>query len=551
MAGAMKRPLPIRRYLTRFETLDLPQHFTDILVIGSGIGGLSAALAAAQHGKVMLVTKAKVDECNTSYAQGGIAAALSPADSVEDHVRDTLEAAAGLAREEVVRYVIEEGVRAVRELIQLGTHFDKDPATGEVAFTREGGHRKPRILHARGDQTGSEIERALVDAAQRAEQIRILEDTFTLDLLTKGGACVGALVFDARAGRQVVWSRATILATGGCGRVFRETTNPEIATGDGIAMAFRAGAALMDMEFVQFHPTTLYVAGASRALITEAVRGEGAILIDKSGVPFMEDVHPLRDLAPRDIVSRAIVRRMRETGDTAVYLDLRRLDARRVRERFPYLASLCDNFEIDFSREPVPVRPTAHYLIGGVAADLTTRTTLARLFACGEVACTTFHGANRLASNSLLEGLVFGTRAGHEAGLSLRGQEPVPHPELIEHTFREAHPHAPLDLDDLAQSLRSSMWYHVGVERDAKGLFDTLKKIRTWIRYALDRELEEPRGWELQNMLTVALVIARQALLRQESRGVHFRADFPERDDAKWARHTQITLEELLVEGDV
>jgi L-aspartate oxidase len=551
MAPAMKRPLPIRRYLTRFETLDLPQHFTDVLVIGSGIAGLSAALAAARHGKVMLVTKGKVDECNTSYAQGGIAAAISPADSIEDHVRDTLEAAAGLAREEVVRFVIDEGTRAVRELIQIGTHFDRDETSGDFAFTREGGHQRARILHARGDQTGSEIERALVDAAQRAKELRILEDAFTIDLLTKGGACVGALIFDQRKGRQVIWSRATVLASGGCGRVFRETTNPEVATGDGLAMAFRAGAALMDMEFVQFHPTTLYVAGASRALITEAVRGEGAILIDKAGVPFMQDVHPLKDLAPRDVVSRAIVRRMRETGDTAMYLDLRALNPKRIRERFPYLASLCDSFEIDFAREPVPVRPTAHYLIGGVAADLTTRTTLARLFAAGEVACTTFHGANRLASNSLLEGLVFGTRAGHEAGLSLRGQEPIPHPELIEHGFKEAHPHAPLDLADLEQSLRASMWYHAGVERDAKGLFETLKKIRTWIRYALDRELEYPRGWELQNMLTVALLIARQALLRQESRGVHFRTDFAEKDEAKWARHTQITLEELLVEGDV
>lgn len=547
----MKRPLPIRRYLTRFETLDLPQHFTDVLVIGSGIAGLSAALEAARMGKVIVVTKGKIDDCNTSYAQGGIAAALAATDSVESHVRDTLEAAAGLAREEVVRFVVEEGTRAVRDLIALGAHFDREPDGNELAFTREGGHRTARILHARGDQTGAEIERALVDAALSTKDIRVMEDTFALDLLTKGGTCVGALVHDQKMGRQVIWSRATVLASGGCGRVFRETTNPEVATGDGIAMAFRAGAALSDMEFVQFHPTTLYVAGASRALITEAVRGEGAILIDKAGVPFMEDVHPLKDLAPRDIVSRAIVRRIRETGDAAVYLDLRALDPKKIRERFPYLASLCDSFEIDFSREPIPVRPTAHYLIGGVAADLTTRTTLARLFACGEAACTTFHGANRLASNSLLEGLVFGKRAGYEAGLSLRGQEPVPHPERIEHGFKEAHPHAPLDLVDLEHSLRAQMWYHAGVERDAKGLFETLKKIRQWIRYALDRELEDPRGWELQNMLTVALVIARQALLRQESRGVHFRTDFPERDDAKWARHQQITLEELLAEGDV
>ncbi len=548
----MKRPLPIRRYMTRFDALDLPQHFTDVLVIGSGIAGLSAAIEASRHGKVLVATKGAIDDCNTSYAQGGIAAALSPVDSVDAHVSDTIDAAAGLAREEVVRHVVEEGARAVKGLITLGTRFDPEPGGGgEVAFTREGGHSHARVLHARGDQTGSEIERALVDAVAARENVRVLERTFSIDLLRKGGACVGALVYDRNAGRQVIWARATVLATGGAGRIFRETTNPDVATGDGYAMAFRAGAALMDMEFVQFHPTTLYVAGASRALISEAVRGEGAILEDKGGTAFMADVHPRRDLAPRDIVSRAIVRRMRETGDTQVYLDLTRLDPAKIRERFPFLAGLCDSFEIDFAREPVPVRPTAHYMMGGLAADLTTRTTLARLFAAGECACTTFHGANRLGSNSLLEGLVFGRRAGLEAGLSLKGQEPIPHPEPIDHAFKETHPHAPLDLEDLQASLRATMWYNVGVERDAKGLFDTLKKIRSWIRYALDRELEDPRGWELQNMLVVSLLVARQALLRQESRGVHFRTDYPERDETRWKRHAQITLDELLAEGDV
>ncbi len=546
----MKRPLPIRRYLTRFETLDLDHIFTDVLVLGSGIAGLSAAIEAARFGKVTIVTKGAIDECNTSYAQGGIAAALSSVDSVEEHVRDTLEAGADLCREDVVRYAVEEGAKAVRELIDIGVKFDRTH-DGEFAFTRVGGHGRARILHARGDRTGGEIERGLIDYALARESVRALERTFAIDLLTKGGACVGALSWDAQHGRRVIWSRATILATGGAGRVFRETTNPEVATGDGLAMAFRAGAALMDLEFVQFHPTTLYVAGAARALVSEELRGEGAILRDKDGRRFMEEVHRQRDLAPRDVVSRAIVRVMRETGHCHVYLDITHLDARHIRERFPYIASLCDSFEIDFAKDPIPVRPTAHYLVGGVAADLTTRSTLARLFTCGEAACTTFHGANRLGSNSLLEGLVFGRRAGQEAGLSLRGQEPIPRPEAIEHAFKEAHPHAPLDLDDLENSLRSAMAFHAGVERSAKGLFETLKSIRSWARYALDRELDEPRGFALQNLLTVALLIARQALLRQESRGVHFRTDFPERDDQKWRRHSQITLEELLAEGDV
>ncbi len=546
----MKRPLPIRRYLKRFQTLDLPHIFTDVLVVGSGLAGLAAALEASRHGKVLVVTKGALDDCNTSYAQGGIAAALSPADSVEDHVRDTLEAGGGLCRDEVVRYCVEEGAEAVKHLMSLGCRFDTE-ANGEPAFTREGGHSRARVLHARGDQTGSEIERAMVDSVQRAENVRCLTNTFALDLLTKGGACVGALIWDANRRVQAVWARAVILATGGCGRVFRETTNPETATGDGIAMAFRAGAALMDMEFIQFHPTTLYLAGASRALITEAVRGEGGILRDKTGARFMEGLHPLADLAPRDIVSRSILKRMRETQDTQVYLDVTHLPADRIRQRFPYLAQLCDAFEIDFARDPIPVRPTAHYFVGGVASDLTTRTTLARLFACGEASCTTLHGANRLASNSLLESLVFGRRAGLEAGFSLRGQEPIPHPELIEHTFKERHPLAPLDLEDLENSLRATMWYHAGVERDAKGLYDTLRQVRAWMRYALDRELDDPHGWEIQNLLTIALVVVRQALLRQESRGVHFRTDFPDRDDAKWRRHMQITLDELLAEGDV
>jgi len=546
----MKRPLPLRRYLTRFDALDLPQHFTDVLVLGSGVAGLSAALEAAQHGKVIVATKSAIDEGNTAYAQGGIAAALSPMDSIDAHVHDTLECGAGIVRDDVARYVVEEGTKAVKQLMALGTRFDPDP-NGEVAFTLEGGHSHPRVLHARGDRTGSEIERALVDAVRRAPAVRVLEQTFAIDLLTRGGACVGALIWDPVHGKQVVWARATILATGGCGRVFRETTNPDVATGDGYAMAFRAGAALMDMEFMQFHPTTLYVAGASRALISEAVRGEGAVLVDKAGHAFMADAHPMKDLAPRDIVSRAILRRMRETGDTQVYLDLGRIPEHKIRERFPNLVQLCESFEIDFTKEPIPVRPTAHYMIGGVAADMTTRTTLARLFACGEAACTTLHGANRLASNSLLEGLVFGRRAGQEAGLSLRGQEPIPHPERIEHAFKETHPLAPLDKDDLHTSVRAAMWYNAGVERDAKGLFEALKRIRTWARYALDREMKDPRGWELQNLLTVSLLVARQALLRQESRGVHYRTDFPERDDARWKRHSQITMEELLAEGDV
>jgi L-aspartate oxidase len=453
-------------------------------------------------------------------------------------------AGAGLCREEVVRHVIEHGSEAVRRLIELGTKFDRGP-DGKLEFTLEGGHSKPRILHGYGDRTGLAVEEALVAAVHEASNVRVLANTFAIDLLTRGGMCVGALIWDGRAGMQVVWSRATILASGGAGQVFRETTNPSIATGDGLAMAFRAGAGLADMEFMQFHPTTLYVAGAARALISEAVRGEGGILRDRDGDAFMEGIHPLKDLAPRDIVSRAIVRRMRETQDTQVYLDVSSISGDRFRKRFPYISELCDAFDVDFVNDPIPVRPSAHYMVGGVAADLTTRTTLSRLFACGECACTTFHGANRLGSNSLLEGAVFGKRAGEEAARSLAGQEEVARPEVIESAFTETHRDMGINHEDLRRSLQSTMTYNVGVERDGDGLSEASRRLGTWARYALDLCFDKPSGWELQNLITNSLLIARQAGLREESRGVHHRRDFPKTNDAEWQRHVQITLDEL------
>jgi len=537
--------LPLRRYLTRFDTLDLPQHTTDILVLGSGIAGLTAALEAQRFGRVLCVTKAALNESNTRYAQGGIAVALADDDRVEDHIRDTLVAGAGLCDERVVEVCLTEGRDAVRHLIEIGTGFDRAPA-GELLQTLEGGHGRPRVIHADGDSTGKAVQLALATAAKACPRIRTKPHTFAIDLLTSGKGCVGALVWDPAHGPQVVWARATILATGGAGGVFRETTNPAVATGDGLAMALRAGCELMDMELMQFHPTTLYIAGAARALISEAVRGEGAVLRDVEGDRFMDKVHPLRDLAPRDIVARAIVRAMRRTQTSHVLLDATGIAPALFRRRFPWIGALCASFGIDPQTDPIPVRPTAHYFMGGVRTDLDARTSLAQLYACGECAATGLHGANRLASNSLLEGAVFGRRAGEAAGRSLAGLAPIPHPAAIAHAYDEAEPDIPLDVRDVRAALRSAMGRLVGVERNAAGLSEAVRRIRRWGRYVLDRELKDPAGWELQNLLTTALAISRQALLREESRGAHYRTDHPATDDDRWRRHLRLVRDDLL-----
>jgi L-aspartate oxidase len=463
-------------------------------------------------------------------------------DSVEKHVRDTLEAAQGLCDEQIVRYVIEEGPRCVEEVISWGTRFDT--WNGELTFTKEGGHSEQRILHAEGDSTGKELERALIEKACSIKSIRCLENTYALDLLTRGNACFGALLFDEKKGKHIIWARKTILATGGAGRIYRETTNPEVATGDGIAMAFRAGALVRDMEFIQFHPTTLYVAGAVRALVSEAVRGEGGILLDKNGYRFMPDYHEMAELAPRDVVSRSIVNQIRSTRGNCVYLDLTHLPAERLHTRFPFITELCNGFHIDITKDRIPVRPSAHYTLGGVSVDEAGQTSMESLYACGEVTSTAFHGANRLGSNSLLEGLVFGRRVGREAGLSLAEGPPITRPLAFEAGVRSYRP-AFLDIADLKNSLRSVMWRYVGIERDRSGLEYANEKLDTWARYVLEKELENPSQWELQNMLLVGKLMAAMALKREESRGVHYRTDFPERDDAGWKCHMTIGITEI------
>ena len=533
----MKKYSQTPRYLVSFDTAALPHIFTDVLVIGSGVGGLRAAIEAAEQGDVLILTKETVREGSTGHAQGGLAVALGGDDAIGTHIADTLEVGCGLSDESVVRTIVGEGPERLGELISWGAHFDA--VDGELALTREGGHSRRRIVHARGDATGAEIEAALVAEAQVRRRIHILENSFVIDLVTIGGVCMGAIFHNANKGLMMVWSRQTILASGGIGRLFRETTNPAVVTGDGVAMAFRAGAELMDLEFVQFHPTTLYIAGASRSLISEAVRGEGGLLVNKHGERFMLGQHADAELAPRDVVSRGIIREMQRTGDTNVYLDLTHLGRSTLQRRFPMINAMCAEFDIDISEDRIPVRPSAHYTVGGVATDLEGRTSIQRLYACGEIACTGFHGANRLGSNSLLEGLVMGKRAGASAGRHLAEVSPHQAPYSSQVNLQREH-QSNIDVADVEISLRSLMWRNAGIERHADLLAAAEERIGFWRTYVMEREFDRPAGWQLQNMLTTARVVIHLAQQRTESRGCHFRSDYPSRD-AQWQRHSTIS----------
>lgn len=522
------------RYLIPFDPKHTPHRFTDVLVVGAGIAGLRAALEVPAGLDVLVVTKDAVQQSNSSYAQGGIAGVLSPEDRFENHIEDTLTAGAGLCDRAVVELVVREAPAQINDLVRWGTHFDLED--GQLALGREGGHSHRRIVHALGDATGHEVMRAIIDRARHAANVEIWDRTFTLDLLTHEGRCVGALVRRARREPLLIWAKQTVLASGGCGMVYRETTNPPVATGDGMAAAYRAGAQLRDMEFMQFHPTVLYVAGSSRFLISEAVRGEGAYLRDKDGVRFMPGEDPRAELAPRDVVAQAIFRRMEQTQHPNVYLDLAHLDPARVRERFPGIDKVCRGFGLDIAHDPVPVRPGAHYMVGGVTVDLAGRTTLPGLWAAGEVTSSGLHGANRLASNSLLEGLVFGAACGRGAAEAAAAQpDTFAVPPLRWQLGAAAGP--ALDVADVTNSLRSLMVRRMGVMRDRAGLREAERAVSFWCRYALARVFHARAGWELQNLLTVARLMIGSALAREESRGVHFRADFPQRDDARWQRH--------------
>ncbi len=487
----------------------------DFLVIGAGVAGMRAAIALAPAGRVLVVAKESLRESSSEYAQGGIAVALGDDDKVDLHEQDTLYAGDGLCDRSAVRTLVEEGPAAIQELIEWGAEFDRHGDS--LAFTREGAHSRNRILHAHGDSTGREIARTLYQKAASLPNVTFQSFAASTDLLLKDGVC-GALLCDAAGKTVPVYARAVLLATGGLGRVFLNTTNPDVATGDGVAMAYRAGAEIADIEFVQFHPTALHVEGAPRFLLSEALRGEGALLRNAQGERFMERYHPLLELAPRDVVARAIVSEMTRTGAPHVYLDLTHRESGFVRGRFPRIYETCLRYGVDLERQAAPVAPAAHYAMGGVWTDLDGHTSLPRLFAAGEAACTGVHGANRLASNSLLEGVVFGARAGRAMAEVAGGTaRPTPRPNVFPQGSSSSH------------AVRELAWEKCGIVRDASGLHDAL----LWLH-------DKGSGdFETRNMLLVAKLIACCALEREESRGAHYRTDFPEKR-AGFERHTVI-----------
>ena len=518
-----------RRYLIPFRSSLLPQIFTDVLVIGSGVAGLSTALEAAGFADVVVLAKGELAASNTAWAQGGIAAVTDASDTIDDHVQNTLDAGAGLCDEPVVRRIISAGPEAIDHLVAMGMAFDSGP-DGNPLLGREGGHNAHRVLHADGDATGAALSRTLIDNARAQPRVRLFDNCMALDLLTHDGHCIGALTHHPRFGLQIIRARAIVLASGGCGQLYRETTNPAVATGDGLAMAYRAGVELADLEFVQFHPTTLYVAGAGRFLITEAVRGEGAHLVNRRGERFMQSQHELADLAPRDIVSRAILRELAEGDDNTVRLDARHLGHDRFAARFPGITALLKQFDIDPGRDLIPIRPSAHYMIGGIWADEQGRSSLPGLLVCGEASTTGLHGANRLASNSLLEGLVCGREVGQACRQLIEAEtrSPVRLDAQVPTSDRSQ-----LDVADVRSTLRSVMWRHVGIERHGRHLAEVGEMFDFWARYTLDKIFDDRAGWEVQNLLWVGALVVRAAASRMESRGTHYRLDYTEPDDTQ------------------
>jgi len=548
----MDQVLLKRRYLLSFESRRLPHIFTDVVVIGGGAAGLRAAIEVAGHGQVIVLAKGPVEESNTYYAQGGMAAVIDPADSLEAHVADTTATGCGLGDEEVIRHVIAEAPSHIQQMRDWGLGFDM--VDGSLSLGREGGHKAHRIVHAEGDATGRVLVETLLRRAREMDNLKVFDECFAIDLLTDppdagdGAACCGVLTFHPRYGLQIIRARQTILAAGGAGMLWRETSNPPIATADAMAMAYRAGVMLADLEMMQFHPTTLYVAGATRSLISEAVRGEGAYLLDREGKRFMAEYHEMGELAPRDIVSRAIIEQMARTDATHVFLDVRHLGAEAFARRFPQIDHQCRSFGIDPGTVPIPVHPAAHYMIGGAQVDIDGQTSLPGLLACGEASCTGLHGANRLDSNSLTEALVFGQRCGQLAAAAINESNDKLTARPIKWA-NEPSDRTELDLTDIRNSLRSVMWRNVGIVRRGERLTETLEIVDFWCRYVLDKEFFDTAGWEVQNMLTAAHLIAECAMRRTETRGVHYRQDFPDTDPV-WARHQRVrrTEHQLVIE---
>ena len=529
-----------RPYIASLPDRPLLRRQFDVLVLGGGIAGLTAAIAAARRWRVGLLTKASLNDTTTFLAQGGIAAALGESDSPELHFQDTVDAGAGLCDPEAVRVLVNEGPDRVRELIEICPRFDRHD--GEIVLGREGAHSVRRVAHAGGDATGREVSSTLSEAARLGSRVQLYEDEFVIDLLTIDGRCIGALSLNLKDGEYTLnLAMVTILATGGAGQVYARTTNPEVATGDGVAMAYRAGASIRDLEFVQFHPTGLAAGGSPTPLITEALRGEGALLRNAAGERFMTAVDPKAELAARDVVVRGMVAQMRNEGSSHVYLDATALDADMLRLRFPRVTALLSEHGLDLSRDLIPVAPVAHFFIGGVVTDVWGRTTVPGLYAAGEVASTGVHGANRLASNSLLEGLVFGDRVVRHLDRYIGGLGEDVRRLHFELPVPSDRPARRSDIAAVRRAVTELMSERVGWLRTEDGLMSALEELRA-ANSALQLGDAGPPEFELLNILTLATQITKCALLREETRGVHVRDDHPERDDYHWQRHITLRL---------
>jgi L-aspartate oxidase len=519
------------RYLVDFNTDELEKEYFDAVIVGSGIAGVYTALVIPDNLHIAILTKETLDISNSVLAQGGIAVSLDKEDSPELHFKDTIFAGAGLCNEDSVWVLVNEAAENINSLCKFGVNFDKS-GKGELALGREAAHSKNRIIHV-GDATGKEVCDKLIHNVLNKKNVEIKERTFAIDILTSDGKCNGVLAYDEDSGKLKVYASPNVVcATGGYGQLYEYTTNPEVATGDGTCMAYRAGATLMDLEFVQFHPTVLYHPDNKSFLISEAVRGEGARLINAEGKRFMQEYHELMELAPRDVVARSIFKEMKKTNSSNVYLDITFKDSEYIKKRFPTIYSTCLKYGIDITKDYIPVAPAEHYSMGGIKTDAYGRTNIEGFFACGEADCNGIHGANRLASNSLLEGLVFGRRIGQEIA-----NRRIDKTEAVSVNYKTDRKLLSIDRDAIKKDIKRTMTEYVGIERNEQGLLTAREKIRNYKSQVENLKNESIKDFEIQNMLTLSELVINSALERKESRGAHYRSDYSKRDDENWNRH--------------